>query len=85
MRHVDDGRGDRGQGGDADPAAGRGGLRGGTNSGFSGAGAETAQQAISSTEGFAFVLAALKALLEHGVSLNLVPDRWPDGLPAAES
>jgi uncharacterized protein YndB with AHSA1/START domain len=55
-----------------------------TSSGFSGDGAETAQQAISSTEGFAFVPAALKALLEHGVSSNLVPDRWPDGRPAAE-
>jgi hypothetical protein len=26
------------------------------------------------------VLAALKAYLEHGVSLNLVADRFPDGL-----
>lgn len=40
-----------------------------------------AQQAIDSTEGFAFVLAGAKALLEHGVMLNLVPDRFPDGLP----
>jgi uncharacterized protein YndB with AHSA1/START domain len=55
-----------------------------TERGFSGDGAEAAEQAVSSTEGFAFVLAALKALLEHGVSLNLVADRWPDGLPASE-
>ena len=29
----------------------------------------------------AFVLAGAKALLEHDVRLNLVPDRFPDGLP----
>jgi uncharacterized protein YndB with AHSA1/START domain len=46
-----------------------------TNSGFSGDAAEVCRQAIASTEGFAFVLAALKALLEHGVALNLVADR----------
>lgn len=46
-----------------------------TNSGFS-----EAQQAIDSTEGFAFVLAGAKAFLEHEVMLNLVPDRFPDGL-----
>ena len=33
------------------------------------------------TEGFSFVLAGAKALLEHGLQLNLVPDRFPDGLP----
>jgi len=38
---------------------------------------------VASTEGFAFVLAGAKALLEHGVLLNLVPDRFPDGLPKA--
>jgi hypothetical protein len=27
------------------------------------------------------VLAGAKALLEHGLQLNLVPDRFPDGLP----
>lgn len=51
-----------------------------TNSGFSGTDAEIAAQAIGSTEGFAFVLAGAKALLEHHVILNLVPDRFPDGL-----
>jgi uncharacterized protein YndB with AHSA1/START domain len=55
-----------------------------TNSGFSGDSAEVAKQAVSATEGFTFVLAGLKALLEHGVSLNLVADRWPDGLPDSE-
>ena len=33
------------------------------------------------TEGFALVLAGLKALLEHNIRLNLVRDRHPDGLP----
>jgi hypothetical protein len=51
-----------------------------TNTGFRGDGDEVVAQAIGSTEGFALVLAALKAYLEHGVSLNLVADRFPDGL-----
>lgn len=33
-----------------------------------------------STEGFTLVLAGLKALLEHGVVLNLVGDRFPKSL-----
>src|SRR5262249_18304511 len=51
-----------------------------TNVGFQGDEFEIAQQAITSTEGFAFVLAALKALLEHNITLNIVADRFPDGL-----
>lgn len=51
-----------------------------TNSGFEGDGDTVVAQAIGSTEGFAFVLAGCKALLEHGVALNLVADRFPDGL-----
>ena len=51
-----------------------------TNSGFQGSDEEIAQQAISSTEGFTFVLAGLKALLEHNINLNLIGDRFPDGL-----
>jgi uncharacterized protein YndB with AHSA1/START domain len=51
------------------------------NSGFSGSETEKTQQAISSTEGFTLVLAGLKALLEHSIRLNLVPDRFPKGLP----
>jgi hypothetical protein len=31
----------------------------------------------SSTEGFTFVLAGLKAFLEHNIILNLVADRHP--------
>jgi uncharacterized protein YndB with AHSA1/START domain len=51
-----------------------------TNAGFSGDEDKIVQQAIDSTEGFTLVLAGLKALLEHNIRLNLVPDRFPDGL-----
>lgn len=51
-----------------------------TNAGFSGGEDEMAREAINATEGFTFVLAGLKALLEHNVILNLVRDRFPDGL-----
>ena len=49
-----------------------------TNAGYSGDGDDVARQAITATEGFALVLAGLKALLEHNVVLNLVSDRFPD-------
>ena len=52
-----------------------------TNSGFDGSPQEIANLAVGSTEGFSFVLAGAKALLEHDVLLNLVPDRFPDGIP----
>ncbi len=39
-------------------------------------------EAIGTTEGFALVLAGAKALLEHGIELGLVADRFPDGLPS---
>ena len=51
------------------------------NSGFTGSADDIARLAVGATEGFAFVLAGAKALLEHNVRLNLVPDRFPDGLP----
>ncbi len=50
------------------------------NSGFSGDGDELVTQALDSTGGFALVLAGLKAFLEHGLSLNLIADRFPRGL-----
>jgi uncharacterized protein YndB with AHSA1/START domain len=50
-----------------------------TNKGFPGTEDEAVQHALDATEGFAFVLAGAKALLEHNLSLNLVPDRFPDG------
>lgn len=51
-----------------------------TNTGFRGTGDEVVSQALDSTEGFTLVLAGLKALLEHNVVLNLVPDRFPDNI-----
>ena len=51
-----------------------------TNSGFHGTQNEMVQQAIGSTEGFSFVLAGLKALLEQDINLNLIADRFPDGV-----
>lgn len=50
-----------------------------TNSGFGGTREEVFRKALDSTEGFSFVLAGLKALLEHNIELNLVRDRFPDG------
>ncbi len=50
-----------------------------TNSGFGGTSEEAVKKALDSTEGFTFVLAGLKAWLEHGIELNLVRDRFPDG------
>jgi len=52
-----------------------------TNSRFEGSLEEIARLAIGATEGFSYVLAGAKAFLEHDVLLNLVPDRFPDGLP----
>jgi uncharacterized protein YndB with AHSA1/START domain len=49
------------------------------NSDFSGDGDELVSQAIGSTEGFTIVLAGCKAWLEHGIALNLVADRFPEG------
>ena len=51
------------------------------NSGFTGDVEQVAKQAIAATEGFTFVLAGAKAWLEHGLQLNLVADKFPDGLP----
>lgn len=53
-----------------------------TESGFQGDGDSLVQQVTDSTGGFTFVLAGLKALLEHGIQLNLVADRHPAGIEA---
>lgn len=53
-----------------------------TNSDFKGSGDEQVQQALDSTGGFTLVLSNLKALLEHGIQLNLIRDRFPDDRPA---
>lgn len=51
-----------------------------THSGFTGDGDELVKQVADSTQGFSLVLAGLKALLEHGIRLNLVGDRFPKGI-----
>ena len=51
-----------------------------THAGFTGDGDELVKQVADSTQGFSLVLAGLKALLEHNVRLNLVPDRYPRGI-----
>jgi hypothetical protein len=52
------------------------------NSGFAGGGDAVVQQVADSTQGFSLVLAGLKALLEHGIRLNPVADRYPPGIEA---
>ena len=51
-----------------------------TETGFTGNGDELVKQLADSTQGFTLVLAGLKALLEHNVQLNLVADRYPEGI-----
>jgi uncharacterized protein YndB with AHSA1/START domain len=48
--------------------------------GFTGNGDELVKQVTDSTQGFTLVLAGLKALLEHNIKLNLVADRYPEGI-----
>jgi uncharacterized protein YndB with AHSA1/START domain len=51
-----------------------------TEAGFTGDGNELVKQVADSTQGFSLVLAGVKALLEHDVRLNLVADRYPQGI-----
>jgi uncharacterized protein YndB with AHSA1/START domain len=51
-----------------------------TETGFNGDGDSLVQQVTASTQGFTLVLAGLKALLEHNIRLNLVADRYPEGI-----
>ena len=51
-----------------------------TESGFTGDGDQLAKFVADSTQGFTLTLAGLKAFLEHGVRLNLVGDRYPEGV-----
>jgi uncharacterized protein YndB with AHSA1/START domain len=48
-----------------------------TQSGFKGSEDDIVRQALDSTGGFAFHLAGMKAVLEHGVELNLTGDHHP--------
>ena len=50
------------------------------NWGFSGDAESIVAAALDSTGGFSFLLAGLKAFLEHGIELNLVPDHAPAAL-----
>lgn len=49
-----------------------------THAGFSGDCDEVVKNAMDSVGGFTLVLCGLKALLEHGVILNLIADRSPE-------
>ena len=51
-----------------------------TNSGFHGDGDKVVKEALDSTGGFTWVLAGLKAWLEHNVELNATADAFPKGL-----
>lgn len=54
-----------------------------TNSGFRGSDDEIVGQALESKGGFTWLLAGLKAFLEHGVQLNLVSDAHPKGIESS--
>ncbi len=49
-----------------------------TNTGFTGTDEEIMAAALDSTGGFTFLIAGLKAFLEHGIRLNLIADHVPD-------
>jgi uncharacterized protein YndB with AHSA1/START domain len=51
-----------------------------TNSGFQGDGDKVVKDALDSKGGFTWVLAGLKALMEHNVELNAIEDAFPKGL-----
>lgn len=48
------------------------------NFGFHGDADKIVEEALDSTGGFTFLLAALKAFLEHGIELKLVEDHAPE-------
>jgi uncharacterized protein YndB with AHSA1/START domain/predicted SnoaL-like aldol condensation-catalyzing enzyme len=51
-----------------------------TESGFTGTADQLIKYVADSTQGFTLTLAGMKALLEYGVKLNLVADRYPKGI-----
>jgi uncharacterized protein YndB with AHSA1/START domain len=51
-----------------------------TNSGFQGDGDKVVRDALDSKGGFTWMLAGLKALLEHNIELNAIADAFPKGL-----
>jgi uncharacterized protein YndB with AHSA1/START domain len=50
--------------------------------GFEGDATKIVEQALESAGGFSFVLAGMKAFLEHGIELQLIADHDPDALVA---
>lgn len=50
------------------------------NNGFEGDTEKLISQIRNSTGGFTIVLAGLKAYLEHNIQLNLIADRFPEGI-----
>jgi uncharacterized protein YndB with AHSA1/START domain len=55
-----------------------------TESNFTGTGDQLVKYVADSTQGFTLMLAGLKALLEHGIRLNLTGDRYPKGVDEQE-
>ena len=51
-----------------------------TNYGFKGDGDKVVKDALDSTGGFTWVLAGLKARLEHNLELNAIADAFPKGI-----
>lgn len=51
------------------------------NFGFAGNGDDQVKEAVGSTGGFTLVLAGAKAWLEQGLTLGLIGDRHPKGVP----
>ncbi len=51
-----------------------------TNSGFQGDGDKVVNDALDSKGGFTWVLAGLKALMDHNLELNAIADAYPKGL-----
>ena len=54
-----------------------------TNHGFKGDGDKVVRDALDSTTGFTWVLAGVKALLEHNIELNAIVDAFPKGIAHA--
>jgi uncharacterized protein YndB with AHSA1/START domain len=50
-----------------------------TESGWTGNADQLVEYVSNSTQGFTWILAGAKALLEHNIRLNLVADRFPKG------
>ena len=51
-----------------------------SESGWTGDADNLVKSVADSTQGFALMLAGLKAFLEHGLRLNLTADRYPKGI-----